>query len=285
MPGLLQLGAHLAILAATGVLVWLSRGSWWLLPAIVLYGLVLDFLFCALHESVHRTAFASRWLNDAVGFVSGALLLQPLEYFRLFHSAHHRFAQDPAKDPELASPKPTSLQEYLWLASGLPNWRRRIGATLHHALTGRVAEPFVPPAKHRQIVREARILWGLYLSIALVSLALRRDDALIYWVLPAIAGQPFLRLYLLPEHTGCAMSGDAFADTRTTYTNRAVRLLAWQMPYHAEHHAYPSVPFHALGRLNALTRTRIQVSGRGYLAVQRQLLRDLRAMPAAARRT
>ena len=37
-------------------------------------------------------------------------------------------------------------------------------------------------------------------------------------------------------------------NSRTTYTNALVRFLAWNMPFHAEHHAWPSIPFHALPR-------------------------------------
>jgi fatty acid desaturase len=273
--GLIQLALHLALLAVTGALIQASRGSWWLAPAILLHGIVLDFLFCALHESVHRTAFASRWLNDTVAWIVGALLLLPADYFRLFHFAHHRFTQDPARDPELITPKPATLAGYLWFVSGLPNWRARLKGTLRHALTGRVREPFVPPARHRAIVREARLVWALYLVVVVVSVALLRIDALLFWILPAIAGQPFLRLFLHAEHTGCAQSDDMFANTRTTYTNPLVRRLTWDMPYHVEHHAYPSVPFHALARVNRLIRDRIQVGAPGYIAVHRGLLHDL----------
>ena len=40
----------------------------------------------------------------------------------------------------------------------------------------------------------------------------------------------------------------AFQNTRTTYTGAVVKWVAWNMPYHVEHHAYPSIPFHALPR-------------------------------------
>jgi hypothetical protein len=63
--------------------------------------------------------------------------------------------------------------------------------TLRHALTGRVPEPFVPAEKHEDIVREARALWAIYAVIAAGSVALHTDAALIWWILPAIAGQPF----------------------------------------------------------------------------------------------
>ena len=277
MRGLVQLATHLMLLTLTGTLVNASLGTWWAAPAIVLHGAVLDFLFCALHESVHRTPFASRWLNDTVAWITGALLMLPAGYFRLFHFAHHRFTQDPARDPELLTPKAASLASWLWFVSGLPNWRARIKGTLRHALTGRVPEPFIPPAQHRAIVREARALWALYLAILALSLTLGRADALYYWVLPAIAGQPFLRLFLHAEHTGCAYAADMFANTRTTDTTAALRRLTWNMPLHTAHHAYPSVPFHALPRLDALIRDRIRVRAPGYLAVHRGLLRDLRA--------
>jgi fatty acid desaturase len=274
--GLPQLIRHGVLLFATGLLVWASRGSLWLAPAIVLHGLVLNFLFCARHETIHRTAFASRWANDSVAWVCGALLLLPPDYFRLFHFGHHRFTQDPARDPELAQPRPSSVGSYLWQASGLPNWYKRLTVTLRHAVTGRVPEPFVPPATRPLVIREARILWACYLMVLAISVLLRRADVLIYWVLPAIAGQPFLRLFRLSEHAGCAFSDDMFANTRTTYTNGATRLLAWQMSYHVEHHAFPSIPFHALAKVNALVRDRIEVTAPGYLALHRDLLRQYR---------
>jgi fatty acid desaturase len=271
--GVLQLSAHLTLLCVTGVLVWAARGSFLIVPATVLHGIVLNFLFCPLHETTHWSAFASRRLNAAVGWICGALLLLPPQYFRQFHFAHHRFTQDPARDPELALPAPDTVGSYLWRASGLPNWHKRITVTLRHALTGRVSESFVPARIHAAIVREARILWIGYLLVLGVSLVLRRPEALIYWVFPVLAGQPFLRLFLMAEHTGCALGDNPFGNTRTTYTTGALRLLAWQMPYHVEHHCYPSIPFHALRRVNTLIGDRIEVAAPGYLAVNRELLR------------
>ena len=275
--GLLQLAIHGLLLGATGFLVWAGRGRWWLLPALLLHGVVLNFVFCALHETIHRTAFASRRINDLVAWIGGAILLLPPQYFRAFHFAHHRFTQDPSLDPELAQPAPATLRAYLWRASGMPNWTKRITVTLRHAVMGRVAEPFVSAAKRRVIVREARILWICYAAMLALSLYFDSTAALLYWLLPMMLGQPFLRLYLLSEHTGCALSDDMYANTRTTYTNGVIRLLAWQMPFHVEHHAFPSVPFHALREVNAAIRPRIQVSAPGYLAVHAALLRDFHA--------
>ena len=273
--GLLQLGLHIGLLCATGFVVWTSRGHAWLAGALVLHGIALCFLFCALHESIHRSAFASRWLNDVVAWTCGALLMLPPEYFRSFHSAHHRFTQDPARDPELAVAGPSTLAAYLWRVSGLPYWHDRLSVTLGHALTGRVRESFVASERGASIVREARILWALYLCVFATSLYWHRTEALVYWAIPAVLGQPFLRLFLLAEHSGCAFSDDMLENTRTTHTNAAVQWLTWRMPYHAEHHSFPSVPFHALPQLHALIGQRVRVTAPGYLALHRELLRRL----------
>ena len=271
------------MLTLTGALIHVTRGSAWLLPALALHGVVLDFLFCAEHETVHRTAFASRALNDAIAWVCGLLLLLPPEYFRLFHFAHHRHTQDYARDPELGLAPPRRLRTYLWRATGLPNWWDRTTITLRHALTGTVPEPFVPPAERAAVVREARLFWTLYAAVFVGSGLLRRPEPFFYWVIPALLGQPFLRLYLMAEHTGCGFHDNVYANTRTIHTNALVRLIAWQMPYHIEHHAYPSVPFHALRALHRLIRARIEVSAPGYFAFHRTLIRDLRTQAALAR--
>ncbi len=273
--GAVQLAGHITVLALTTVLVWASRGQAWLAAALLAQGAVLSFLFCALHECSHRTAFASRVLNDAVASLCGALLLLPPEYFRLFHYAHHRFTQDPARDPELAVARPASPGAYWWHISGIPYWRERLQTTLHHALTGRVREAFVPAARAPAVVREARILWFCYLAAGVGSIYLQSTAVLLYWIAPALLGQPFLRLFLLAEHCGCALDADMLTNTRTTYTNAAVRWLSWRMPYHAEHHSFPSVPFHALATLNASLPARGRVTSPGYVSLHRALLRQL----------
>lgn len=270
-----QLVSHLLLLAATGVLVWVTRGTLWVWPAMLVHGIVLIFLFAPLHETIHRTAFAMRSVNEAVAFLLGCLIFLPREYFRAFHFAHHRFTQDPANDPELARPKPATLRQYLWVVCGLPYWIAQARLVLGQAL-GRAPERFYKDDRQRRaVVREARIMLAIYAGVAAASLVAGSTAALLLWVVPALLGQPFLRMYLLAEHTLCPLVPDMLENTRTTYTNGLVRFLAWNMPFHAEHHAYPSVPFHALPQVNALIGGRLKVTAPGYLAVQRQIAGSL----------
>jgi fatty acid desaturase len=55
-----------------------------------------------------------------------------------------------------------------------------------------------------------------------------------------------------------------------------MRALAWNMPYHAEHHAYPAVPFHRLPEVNRAIGPRLKVTAPGYIDVQRQILQSYR---------
>jgi fatty acid desaturase len=96
------------------------------------------------------------------------------------------------------------------------------------------------------------------------------------WLVPLYVGQLFLRPYLYAEHTGCERTRSAYENTRTTYTDRLTKWFTWNMPFHVEHHAYPSVPFHALPKLNTIIDERIAYRGQGYRAVTRETWRWFR---------
>jgi len=258
--------------------IYRAIGSWWILPAMVPHGVVLVALFAPLHETVHRTAFKSRWLNDVVGWLCGLLLVLPSEYFRFFHFAHHRHTQDPPNDPELASPKPTTFAQWLIHVSGWNYWQAELVGLITHA-RGRTPEPFLAaPRATARVVTEARVFLIAYMLTAATAAAVGSWAPLTYWVLPVLVGQPFLRLYLLAEHTLCPLVPDMLANSRTTRSNAIVRFLAWNMPYHAEHHAFPSVPFHALPSLHGDLRSDLKVVAPGYIAGQS---RDFPAPPLA----
>ena len=273
--GLAHLAGHLATLALTGALVAYSRGTPWMAGALWLHGVALVFLFAPLHESIHRTAFASRRINRLVAGGIGFLLLLPARYFRAFHLAHHRYTQDPARDPELASPKPRTRGAFLRYVSGLPLWRERVATTLRHA-RGRVHEEFIAPGRRAGIVREARVHLALYLALGAASVALGLDALLWYWLVPVAIAQPMLRLFLFAEHGGCPLVPDMLKNSRTTHTNPLLRFLTWNMSYHSEHHACAAVPFHALPALHERLKERIAVQAPGYARAIRALAAELR---------
>ena len=273
--GLARLALHVPVIAAAGAVHASALDTAWMLPAAWLYGTTLVFLFAPLHETVHHTAFRSRWINRAVSAACGWILALPPRYFRAFHLEHHRYTQDPERDPELAVAPPRTWPEYLWRVSGLQYWTSRARTIAVHA-AGRVTEPYIAPSERAAVVREARTWLASYAAVAAVSVAAGSPVLLWFWVVPVVLGQPMLRLYLLAEHTGCPMVPDMLKNSRTVRTSAVVRFLAWNMPYHAEHHAYAAIPFHALPRAHALLAPHIREQPPGYVHVHRELIRGLR---------
>jgi fatty acid desaturase len=267
--GLFHLAGHAALLVATGLMIAATRGGWLLPLALLLHGIVLVFLFAPLHESVHRTAFRSRLLNDGVAWFCGLVLLLPPDWFRAFHFAHHRHTQVEGLDPELEAKCVETWPDYLIHLSGWRYWKGAAVLLVQHAL-GRAVAPYVPPRLEPRLVQQARIMLAIYAAVAALSVLFRSDAALLYWVLPALLGQPFLRAYLLAEHTGLPLVEDFWANTRTTLTGAPLRFLAWNMPFHAEHHNNPAVPFHALPELHRHEREKLKAVSSGYVAFHRE---------------
>ncbi len=269
--GLVQLAGHLFLLILTTTALAQARGTGWLLSALVAQAIVLTFLFAPLHETIHFTAFRTRRLNNIVATCIGFIQFLPSGYFRGFHYAHHRHTQNPELDPELIVNKPDSWRSWLWHVSGLPLWRNNIRLIYRHSL-GIVDEFYLDERDHINIITEARWHVGTYLAILILSLLYSTDWAWWYWILPSLLGQPFLRLFLLAEHSGCDLSDNMLQNSRTTYTAPLLNFLAWNMPYHAEHHYLASIPFHALPALHAWTGQQVKHKGSGYWQVNRQIV-------------
>ncbi|WP_158967547.1 fatty acid desaturase [Chachezhania sediminis] len=270
--GLRHLGPYLLCLAGSSAGIALAVPLW---PVLVpVQGVLLVFLFTLSHECTHQTPFRTAWLNDLFGHAIAPILLLPFIWFRYFHLAHHRFTNDPERDPELAGGgKPDTVVEWLLYVSG---WRLWVSSasTIWSNAWGKLDAPYLPPRRHAAIRREARILLAVY-AAALVSLFF--TPVLFWlWILPVLVGQPVLRLYLLAEHGLCPAVANMFENTRTTFTGRVVRALAWNMPYHCEHHAFPNVPFHKLPDLHRLTRPHLVSTAPGYRSFTLRYVRSLR---------
>jgi len=275
--GLARLGLHLAVIAAGAALVWSARGSWWVVPAMLPLGWALVALFATVHECIHYTAFRTRRINHWVGWAAAVPSLLNADYYRHFHYAHHRYCQDPTRDPELSPPPPASRGAYLRRLLGIDYWRGRARVS-RRVLAGDFAGmDFIPVHARPGVRRSVAAMLALAAAVLVGWAVLDPWAPLLYWIGPIVLAQPILRAMLIAEHTGCAESADGLANTRTTLAAWPVRLLHWNMPYHAEHHLYPSVPFHALPHVHRRIRERIVHLSDGYAGTQRALWRGLGA--------
>ncbi len=260
MAGLRHLAIYFGALTATSTGIILQVPLW---PLLLLpQGLLLVFLFTLSHECTHKTPFKTPWINEAVGHLVSIPICLPFTWFRYFHLAHHKWTNHPTKDPELGGkPRPENRRSLAIYLSGWPYWTGMARVLTDNA-RGRIDAAYLPTRQHHAIRTEARILSTLY---ALAALSLFFSPLLFWlWLLPALIGQPLLRLYLLAEHGLCPPVANMLENSRTTFTNRMIRFLAWNMPYHAEHHAFPNVPFHHLPAFHRWTQAHLQSTSDGY---------------------
>jgi fatty acid desaturase len=260
-----RLGIHVALLIGAGWLVAVASG-WAVVPAVFVLGLVQVALFAPAHETMHQTAFASRRANAVVGWLTSCPSLLNWHFYTAFHLAHHRHTQVAGLDPELMAPAPVSVWGYLLRVLGVPFWTLRL-RVLWDCLRGDLgAYPYVAVAAAPKIIRSGRWMTVVMVGGAVASAAVFGwATPLLYWVGPQLLGQPPLRAYLLAEHTGCSEDRNGLTNTRTTLTWAPVRLLMWDMPYHAEHHLFPSIPFHRLAAAHGMLRSKLGFVQPGYV--------------------
>jgi fatty acid desaturase len=274
-----QLTAHSAVMGISGYW-WLTHvGSWWGWPALAIYGFSIAAMFAPVHECIHRTAFASNRANDVVAWCAGLLSLYNSTFYRRYHKWHHRYTRIVGKDPELSDPTPTNIWEYIWQVSGIPWWIGKLQGHWYCAI-GRFTDcPYIPATAQKEVQRSVQLQLAIYVVAIAVSIYFQSTIFVMGWLLPLAIGQPILRLILFAEHTGCTLDANPFANTRTTLTWAPLRLLMWNMSFHAEHHFCPSMPFHALGKAHQQLRSHLQQVDPGYIAVNTNIINNLGQLP------
>src|SRR3954469_23051669 len=284
--GLLRLVGHLVAIGVAGAVYTVARQRGaplgLLLPCAIALGFTLVTMFATMHEAVHRTAFKSRALNDAVAWFAGLLSFYNSTFYRPYHGWHHRFTQLPGQDPELEDAKPTSLLDYFVQLSGVPWWLGKL-RTHFRLATGKTSSyGFLNEETAPRVVRSVRCQLGVYAAALGAGLWLPAPYFVIYWLVPVALAQPLLRAILLAEHMGCSESSDMLSNTRTTYTVWPVRYLMWEMPYHADHHRYPALPFFALRSAHRRLEPYLsQIARTGYSGLHLGIVKNLHRRPAS----
>ena len=269
----LYLLRHFSIICITACLVYLSADSIFFVPAMFLHGVGIVHLFSPQHEFAHRTAFRTRWLNDFFGWIFGAIILLPNVYFRWEHTAHHSYTQSRSRDPELI-PQPKNLFGYFLYLSSLPYWWGFLKPFLFHLCGVITSEEklFLPHTERWKVILEA---WAILLIYVLLSAWMITSDSstpLYYWLIPRFLAEPYMRMVRMTEHVGRPVNNtDLLENTRTTLVNPLLRWLAWNMPYHAEHHLSPSVPFHALPAFHNEIKQHHKKVARGYFDAHKDI--------------
>jgi len=285
-PSYWRLSVHLG---AIGVLAYLTlrASAAPLLAAALTIALAWTWatVFAPFHECTHRTAFKSRRKNAIGAWLTGILFGMAPAVYRAFHFEHHRHTQDPARDPEiLGHPDvytlwPTTRRGWLVMASGYGLILLKAVPLIRFAVSppaqwDSIAPWIPPPAERPQIARQCRIIFGLWLAFLILAATVIDGGG---WLIAAAwLAQVFESLWLAAEHTGLPLEGTILQRTRTVETSKFVSWWLWNMNFHAEHHAWPGIPWHHLPATHAEVARSLEHNFDGYINLHRRVLAAMR---------
>ena len=264
----------LIVLANIAVVYAWDKGWFYLLLSQFFYAVLVCSNFAALHETGHGTAFKSKRMNRLAAMLAGFTHIYPSSLFRELHFTHHRYTHVPGKDPEISlggKPVPSVLLNpgtYLSWVTGIPI----LGFKIMMLVGGVLGMPeflrkhlfiFVNPKARLKIFVES--FFFLIPYVLLVYYAVTSVPALMAIVVGQVVGHCLLAYYLSMEHNGLPHEGTILEKTRSMRTSRLVKLVMWNMPYHAEHHAFPAVPFHRLPVLHKELETELKHKDESHL--------------------
>lgn len=292
VQGFLQVAFHGGLIALAGCGVARSDGGplFWLCFVALSY--LISMIFTGMHECVHLTAFRSKAANTFFAYLFGLLTTRGPRHYWWYHWAHHRHTGDEKRDPELQNTfidiHIVGYASYGLYLSGAAFWLEQVLLSFRSVLGGDWLHEYylTSPKARRELQLDAWLFLSLYSLVAVgcwLDPAVRRQ-VLWLWVYPSIVGQVHLRWYLLAEHRGCHNdSAKIHENTRTMLTSWFYARVAWNMPYHTEHHAWPNVPFHCLPALYrklesraSKLRTGCQPGGdRGYVELHRDFMAEV----------
>jgi len=109
LPGLLHFGLWFVLLGITGYLAVLSWGTWWAIPAFLVFGTIYSSADARWHECGHGTPFKTRWLNEIFYHLSSFMTVREAFLWRWSHARHHTHTIIVGLDPEIQVKRPADL--------------------------------------------------------------------------------------------------------------------------------------------------------------------------------
>ena len=270
--GIVQTVLYFALLSGLGVLVCRTLGTGWVVPVFIVYASVYCFLNHMMHETIHRTPFKSRGLNDTVHWIATFLNGGEAVITRYTHLRHHKVTYYEEHDPELIFRRPTTVIKYFFKAFvDLP----RPSAILRRA-TGRLDDQdrdLVPGSERRWLVWSSRLWTAAWILIILSCILFQTWLPLLLTIGARVVGAPLARLLDFSQHSCLEINvPDHRLCCRNIYLNPLLRFLYWNMNYHIEHHMFPAVPFHSLPKLHLLIRDQLPPASRGLFGAYREIV-------------
>jgi beta-carotene hydroxylase len=192
-------------------------------------------LFTVMHDSMHRTAHQSRFINDLLGRLSAVSLTVTMPLFRAVHYEHHSHTNDPERDPDLIVNRRPRWALPFWCLGIIVEYRRHyFGRRMWRDRSDLI----------EAIAMECFLLGAIVFAAATGTFA----TLAIVWLGPALIAVAALALAFdfLPHYP--YTSQERYLDTRV-YPGRILNALLLGQNYHLIHHLWTTIPWYRYQRV------------------------------------
>ena len=201
--------------------------------------------FTPLHDAIHGSISKNKIINSIPAYLASIqYFYSPYSIFKILHLLHHRYTNDPIKDPDFYSTSRYSLL--------LPiKWITHIYHYFFHFYTIR-----------HQYRRELIILIMWYCGFVFpIIYSMNFWDLLVLWLLPAHIAITFMvcvfdyiphkphkitrkqNIYKCTNVIKCVFDDD-ITIKMIPHENLLLSILTLNQSYHSIHHLYPQLPFY-----------------------------------------
>lgn len=239
----------LGVIAAFIANLWLfAAGLMPLWAAILAYAVLTYMSYTPLHEAAHGNIHGGhdrlQWLNDLCGYLVAPLIMVPFSTHRVEHFTHHRYTNQPDKDPDHV----VSGMRHGFLAFILHGLRF---LWVQNTFLFRDYWATAPLRERATYVAEVSFALGWRLAFAL---AVTREHTVLLLVAGYLGGA-FFTAYWFAYRPHLPYEEPArYRNTNSLIMPRWMKPLEWfwlGQNLHSVHHLFPRVPFyryHALHR-------------------------------------
>ncbi len=275
-PGVRHFMTWLVMLSASGYGLYLSTGTHWFIPAMIVYaGILTQTAYAISHESAHYTYVKTRWLNTVIFWITSLIYFEdPVQRYHA-HMRHHNFTWINGMDAQI-SVNPLHLHSWFLEFSNLPHYCTNARYMIQNALGVHNAftRSFTPERELPKQQRTSLAFVMIYAAIVGLTWWFSAWDILLtYIIIPRLVGGFIMQMFTINQHAEMeADQHDIRKSCRSFDTNWLGRFMGCDMNRHVEHHLYPKVPFHALYGLEKELGDQLPTPASGMFALDLYIL-------------
>ncbi|HLX55290.1 MAG TPA: fatty acid desaturase [Aquella sp.] len=231
-------------------------------------GLLLACCLVVVHDGAHGTFIRSRTVCRFLGVVVGSLLLVNFSLYRCLHLEHHRHT-NVAGDTQRPR-QYSNIWHYFISIFHLKFPYRFIELSIKSML-----DKFPSCARSDNLrlqIKQDSMFFLVIVCVQLTIMVLYPRLFFSFYGIPIMFYLIYTFFLTTAEHSGCDNTDNPLRNVRTVMSNPIFRFLFWNFNYHAEHHAYPSVPAPNLIHVHRLLGTNFAHVEKSYIAVHLKLL-------------